>query len=204
MAPLDQRIKIAMLVGAKLLFWKNKTRGERALLRITQVLKQLPEQNSPHFTHFSRPFSGQPQKEEQFTRNWAAGPALLTPRPSHYPDRPPVNPEGGTGEAGLGRWLREETLVTEDYQEDCAQLSGHCAQQWPHYSRLGAPGPTGSRGRRQLTPRDPAGVVLNPTPTSRSSRGATLHRPRLCGSESAAGRVSPVDLEREGAALCAW
>lgn len=64
MAPLDQRIKIAMSVGAKLFFfWKNKTRRERALLRITQVLKQLPEQNSPHFTHFSRPFSGQPQRE---------------------------------------------------------------------------------------------------------------------------------------------
>nr|XP_019821103.1 PREDICTED: uncharacterized protein C9orf66 homolog [Bos indicus] len=116
-----------------------------------------------------------PQKEEQFTRNSAAGPALLTPRPSHYPARPPVNPEAARARRGWGGG------------------SG----------RLGAPGPTGSRGRRRLTPRDPEGVVLNPTPTPRSSRDATLHRPRLCGSESAAGRVSPVDLEREGAALCA-
>lgn len=108
MAPLDQRIKIAMSVGAKLLFWKNKTRGERALLRITQVLKQLPEQNSPHFTHFSRPFSGQPQKEEQFTRNSAAGPALLTPRPSHYPapfalpGPATCQPRGRHGRGGVG------------------------------------------------------------------------------------------------------
>lgn len=43
MAPLDQGIKIAMSVGAKLFFWKNKTRGERALLRITEALNQQPE-----------------------------------------------------------------------------------------------------------------------------------------------------------------
>lgn len=78
MAPLDQRIKIAMLVGAKTSFLKNKTRGERALLRITQVLKQLPEQKLASFYSLSLVFSGQPQKEEQFTRNSAAGPALLT------------------------------------------------------------------------------------------------------------------------------
>ena len=119
MAPLDQRIKIAMSVGAKLLFWKNKKRGERALLRITQVLKQLPEQNSPHFTHFSlAPSQGSLKRRSSLQETRRRALPLLTPRPSHYPARPPVNPEGGAGEAGLGRWLREETLVTEGYQQD--------------------------------------------------------------------------------------
>lgn len=76
--------------------------------------------------------------------------------------------------------------MTEDYQEDCAlQLSGHCAQQWPHYSRPGAPGPTGFR-RCQLTCGTLRASSSTPPPISEQP-GRHAHRPRLCGASPLRG-----------------
>ena len=125
----------------------------------------------------------------------------------------------------MGRWLREETLVTGPSgglgfsgRSWLSPALGPSRAQGPHRSRLGAPGPRsrlgapGPRGpgpvSRAPSPPFPRGLPGTPaaatsTPTPRSGPGAALHQLGRCGRESAAGRLLPVDLERERAALCA-
>lgn len=212
MAPLDQRIKIAMSVGAKLFSGKIKREGKASSSEQPKSWSSCLKAKLSSFQPLLlSPLLGASSKQGAVYEKLRGVPSTANrasfplPGPGHLSTPTAARARRGWGRGSGKRHWWQDHRGNWDSRGGAgwAQPSGHPALNGP---TAAASRPRAPRRVSGATP--PRGLpgtlaAATSTPTPWSCPGAALHQLGRCGRESAAGRLLPVDLERERAALCA-